>query len=400
MRFRKLMRISRFFGKMPLLIFAIPFVVVIRLIRPWLLIRCGDLVSQRVGAFAAITELYLCKWDAGINMPKQRHVDIFFMKSPVCNQQLANMWKRVLHVWPAWILSPIYRVNSLISGGATHEIINAEKDRDIYNLLDQYPPHLKFTKEEEIRGEARLRTMGIPPGALFVCLIVRDHAYLRAQIPLVDWNYHNYRDSNIQNYILAAERLADRGYFVIRMGAKVHEPIKSRHPRVIDYATNGMRDDFMDIYLGAKCAFCISSGTGFDAVPNIFRRPIVCVDHVSLADTYTFSNRYIAITKKHWLREKKRFMTFREIFASGAAYFATTKEYEDAGIELRGSTPDEISAVVTEMDSRLNGTWIETEEDNALQKQFWQIFPKSKIHKEFRSRIGADFLRKNRALLV
>ena len=60
----------------------------------------------------------------------------------------------------------------------------------------------------------------------------------------------------------SAEALADRGFYVIRMGKKVNAAINSSQPNVIDYATNGMRSDFMDIYLGAKCSFCISSNFG------------------------------------------------------------------------------------------------------------------------------------------
>ncbi len=404
--FRKMKWILLIPLNLPLGIFAIPVVVVVRLIKPWLLVRCGALGSSRIGDFAAITEMYLCEQDAGINMPRQRHVDIFFMVRPISNQQLAKMWKRILRVWPAWILSPIHHVNWLIPGGAVHEIDNSTQgDRDVHNLLDRFPSHLKFTAEEEARGKAGLRMMGIPTGTSFVCLIVRDSAYLNAHIPTNAWSYHSYRDCDIQNYVLAAEELADRGYFVIRMGAKVREAIKSGHPRVIDYATNGMRSDFMDIYLGAKCEFCISNGTGFDAVPNIFRRPIVYVDHVALVAINTWSPRFLATTKKHWLRGESRFMTFREIFESGAAYFGLSSQYEDVGIDLIESTPEEIASVVLEMEARLKDTWQSTEEDEALQHCFWEIFPKyvtynsRSLHGEIRSRIGADFLRQNKAWL-
>ncbi len=232
--------------------------LIIRLIRPWLLVRIGALISSRIGHFAANTELYLCERDAGINVPNQRHIDVFFMGSkPVCNQQLAVMWYRLLRVWPALILAPIARINRLVPGGKLHEIgNNTQSDRDVHNLLDQFPPHLKFTTEEETRGEAGLASMGIPIGAPFVCLTVRDSAYLAAHLVHGNsdkFNYHNYRDNDVQNYVLAAETLADRGFFVIRMGVKIHSAINSAHPKVIDYATNGMRSDFMDIYLGAKC---------------------------------------------------------------------------------------------------------------------------------------------------
>jgi len=264
---RKFKLLFRKFFEFPFYILAIPAVLIMRLIKPLLLVRLQGLHSQRIGHFAANTELFLCEYDAGIIVPNQRHIDIFYMASkPICNQQLAIMWQRVLRIWPAWILVPIARINKLIPGGKSHEIDGAFRwTRDIYNLYDRFPAHLQFTTEEETRGEAGLEAMGIPIGAPFVCLNVRDSSYLAAQLgngnPSL-FKYHNYRDSDIQNYVLAAEELAERGYFVIRMGAKVNAAINSAHPKVIDYATNGMRSDFMDIYLGAKCFFLFCHPVG------------------------------------------------------------------------------------------------------------------------------------------
>lgn len=407
--FRKMKRVSWALLKLPLFILAIPVVAVIRLIKPWLLVRWGGLGSPRIGHFALNIELYLCERGVGINMPRQRHVDIFFMEGPICNQQLAKMWKRALRVWPAWILSPIFHINRLISGGAVHEIgNNTQHDRDVHNLLDRFPPHLKFTAEEDTRGEAGLRAIGVSPGAPFVCLTVRDSAYLDAHIPAVDWSYHNYRDNDIQNYVLAVEELADRGYFVIRMGAKVHETIKSGHPRVIDYAANGMRSDFMDIYIAAKCDFCISGGNGFTAVPLVFRRPIVYVNVVAFGYLCTFSAKFIGITKHHFAVQKNRELTLREIFTHGVGLCLRTSDYESKGIQLIEDTPEEIRDVVIEMAERLNGTWQAHEDDEALQRKFWEIFPTDAVdarwgrplHGEIRSRIGAEFLRQNRAWLM
>ena len=394
------------------------FTLIIRIMRPWFLIRIQKLNSQRMGHFAGNTEIYLCERDAGINTPKMPYVDLWFHSWPICNRQLAWMWGRVLHIWPAWLLDPTSRMNSFIPGGRVHQIgENTMNDRDIFNLLDRFPPHLCFLAEEEKHGQAGLRMLGIPENAPFVCLNVRDNAYLRNSIPWNPWSYHDYRNCSIQNYVCAAQELANRGYYVVRMGATVNEAMNAAHPMIIDYAANGTRSEFMDIYLGAKCAFCISNGTGFDAVPYIFRRPIVYVDHVPVGIINTFSSKFLATTKKHWLRGENRFMTLREIIESGAAYFFWADDYESKGIDLIESTPEEITAVVLEMESRLKGTWCATEEDAVLQDRFWKMLLDSAInssskamiimtangtkpfHGEIRSRFGADFLRGNKAWL-
>ncbi len=44
------------------------------------------MASGRIGHFAGNTELYCCERDAGINLPKQRHIDLFYVDKEVCNQ--------------------------------------------------------------------------------------------------------------------------------------------------------------------------------------------------------------------------------------------------------------------------------------------------------------------------
>ncbi len=391
--------------KSTLHVIALPVVLSLRIIRPWLLVRFGALVSSRIGHFAANTELYLCERDAGINWPIQQHVDLFYYgHMPICNYQLAKMWKRTLHVWPAWILAPIARINRMVPSGAVHEIgNNTQSDRDVHNLLDKFSPHLEFTAKEDAKGQANLQLMGIPLGAPFVCLAVRDSAYLKHHYG-GDCSYHNYRDSDVQNYVLAAEALADRGYYVIRMGVKVHEAINSAHPKIIDYATNGMRNDFMDIYLGAKCAFCISVGTGFDAVPLIFRRPIAYVNMVPIGYLSTYVNQFVGILKHHFSIKSNKNLSLRDILINGVGFCMATSDYESKGILLIENTPEEIRDLVIEMDERLNKAWQPHEDDDSLQQRFWELFPTDAhdayrglpLHGEIRGRFGASFLRNNR----
>ena len=93
-------------------------------------------------------------------------------------------------------------------------------------------------------------------------------------------------------------------------------------------------------------------------------------------------------------------MKFKEIFASGAGRFLQTALYEKLGIELIENTPDEILDVSMEMQQRLSDTWETTEEEEASQMRFWDMFPKSELHgDEIQARIGASFLKQNQDLL-
>ena len=109
------------------------------------------------------------------------------------------------------------------------------------------------------------------------------------------------------------------------------------------------------------------------------------------------------IPKKLWLREEQRFMTFREFLEAWeeewSARFPGSIAYEHLGVDVVENTPEEIIAVAVEMDERLNGTWQTTEEDKELQQRFWSTLKFREPNEEFRSRMGAEFLRQNRELL-
>lgn len=342
-------------------------------------IRIGILPADRLGHFAGNTEVYLCERAAGLRTT----FDIWCCGDSV-NEPLMRMWKRVLRIDRSGLTLLMLQVNRLFDGWKRYEIDWGNWDRDVYNLFEKYPPHLHFTAEEELQGLDGLRAMGIPEGAKWVCLIARDAAYLP------ELSYHSYRDVDVDTYELACYDLAERGYYVLRMGAKVAKAFGATHPRIIDYAAHH-RSEFMDVYLGARCEFCISTGCGFDAIPYIFRRPICYVNYVPVEYLFTFACGSLAIWKHHEKGGKR--MTLAEIYASGAGNFMRAEQFPDAGITLVDNTPAEIADVVREM------CGYDSSEAHKEQTEFWSTFPRrisehtgGPLHGEIRMRIGADFL--------
>ncbi|EMN96772.1 glycosyltransferase, TIGR04372 family [Leptospira interrogans serovar Medanensis str. UT053] len=241
-----------------------------------------------------------------------------------------------------------------------------------------------------------LEKMGITAGAKFVTILARDSVYTREKEPDRDWSYHDYRNTDVNSYVKAAQFLVNAGYFVIRMGSKVKDKFEFQNKNVIDYATNGTRSDFMDIYLGAKCEFCITMGSGWDSIPFIFRKPIVYVNLVPIGYIYSYSTRYITISKKYFSIPDNRELTLKEIVSRNLHNFFESSQYINNGIKLIENTPEEIYDVVIEMFQRLNGNWESQPEDDQLQKIFWMRIPKGdKVHGEFKGRYGAAYLRKN-----
>ena len=366
------------------LVFLVPigffFVFVLRMLdKVGVRVRFGEFISNRLGHLAGNTECYLNEKSAGL----QSGFDIWAHNGPVASPQLAKMIARKVCIDPTGFSRLVSLCNSTITGWEKHFANSSQMDRDIYNLMERFPPNVSFTFKELAKGEAGLVSIGITPGSKWVCLNVRDSAFHPAL------SYHSYRDADIKNYAPAAKWLADKGYYVVRMGAKVHHPMPIKHPRIIDFALKS--EDFMSVYLGAFCHFTISTSSGWDGIPYIFRRPIVYTDFVPVEYLFTFLKGSLAIWKHHE-KEGKR-MTFKEIIESNAGKFMRADQFKEAGITLVDNTPEEILTVVQEMESGVHGP----DED---QKKFWKDFPLSiseynntPLHGAIKMRIGSEFLK-------
>ncbi len=388
------------------------FLIIVLILRPFYLVRWGELESSRLGHFAGNTELYCCERDHGINRPDKPYIDLFYQYSNVvCNQQLAKMWKRELTIVPRIFrpilviatrsitvlnyISPIYK-NHLI-------MISTNHDRDVLNLLDKTEQHIHFTYDEKIKGKDWLLNNNIPSNAKIILLMVRDNAYLKYETSVYHCEKHKYRDCDINNFIAVAEELANMGFYVIRMGFHVNEALNSTHPLVIDYAKNGMRNDFMDTYLPSICKFIISTGHGAEAPAAwCFRKPRVIVNQCPTGILQTWSNKDLLLTKHHILQHENRELMLSEIFSEGVGYCMVTQCYIDKHIKLKENTPNEISDITMEMVSRLDGSWNPEPEDEFLQNRFWEIFPVevkndsgTPIHGEIKALFGANYLRDN-----
>lgn len=378
----------------PFVVVAIPIVLILRILRPWITVRFGCIPSERIGHFAANIEAYLCELDNGRYSSRTR--DIFYYNAQISNYQLKTMWDRILRV--SFLARFADKANRLLSGGRNY-VINIPSDRDALGLFASMPAHLSFSPEEESLGRKGLQELNIPESSPFVCFHARDSGYLDTMLKRKgNWQYHNYRDSEITNYLPAMEMLAERGYHGVRMGVAVAKPINTSNLKIIDYAVRG-RSDFLDVYLSAKCEFFLCDTAGIYAVPRIFRRPIAYVNYVPLEYVFCSHPGSLFVPKKLWLKEESRFLTFKEILNSSIGRFLESSKYKKLGIEIIENTPEEIKDLAMEMDQRLKGFWQATEEDEELQKRFWSFFKESELNKVFLARIGAKFLRQNKNLL-
>ncbi len=341
------------------------------------------------------TELYLCQKEYDNNI---KTLDLFYLRSKTTsNEYLTLMWKRKLHILPSLPLKAIAILNKFIPGGKMHDIGLSAFDRDINCLLDISPIHLEFTRMEISTGDRLLKEIGILNNFPFICFFVRDSAYYNSS-----YDFTNYRNSDIDNYLLAAEYLTKKGFYVIRMGAKVNKPFNTNNnPMIIDYAVSGQRTEFLDIYLASKCFFCVTTGSGWDNLPNIFRRPIVYTNLLPIADFPSSSDRYLNITKSLISTIDGHELSLKEIIDNDLLCTRDLFEYNSKNVKFIENSPEEILNVVVEMYERLNNLFIETNDCIFRQKSFWKIIttfnPKDKsgqpMHVVTKGRVGNIFLR-------
>jgi len=332
--------------------------------------------NSRIGHLATNTELSYLTTQVSRNKFRLRPLHLFFFESKrSANLFLETLWRRKLMVLPqdlGWLIFDLAKrlPMSKIAARSTIE--------DLHGLLIATKPTLSFNPSELAEGQIFLRKLGLNPNDKFVCLNVRDEIFLRQSEPIGwtknrDWSYHNYRDSDISTYVKAAEAIAEMGYTVFRMGALVKEPLVSKHPKVIDYATNGMRTEFLDVFLGAHCTFCISTGTGWDGIPTIFRRPIMFVNHLPIFGLSAITLPIMLYPKLLVDQITLTAQSLKELIQKDLITSQYSAAYADAGVEIRDLSSEELVEAVTEMAQRVEGTFVETPEQKDMQAKLKHI---------------------------
>ena len=381
-------------------IVALPIVILIFVIRPIIIIRFGTLISGRIGHFSGDVEAYLCKQKT--LSQKKRHIDIIGCPRRICNSHLKSMWERTFKITP-WskLWGALDRACKFWTLGDIHHVRLYDNYSD-YKLFLSTAPFLQLSEREKFNGQKLLAGLGIPEGSRWVCIHNRDTLYLDT-ISISSIAYHDYRNFSINTMLEASKELVRRGYYVVRMGSLVEEELISDNPKIIDYASSSLRNDFGDIYLAAKCSAYIGSDSGIALLPLIFRKPIFFINYsASLINIMTRYNPNPIIIKRLWHNENKHFLSLRQIFKAGLIGAARSDIFKKAGIKVIDNTPEEIRDLVIEIDERINGLWKPLPEDIKLQQKFLDIFYQY-AHKdqvgEVKARLGTAFLRQHKDLL-
>lgn len=370
--------------------------LLVRALSPFITIRIGVLNSTRIGHLAANTEYWLRKESRDPGPPGEWRVFVSLPRP--ANRQLQNMIKRRLRVVESALLEAVLNHARKCWPKLPVWLDLSSVGPSDYELWSNTRPQLSFTPEESRRGVELLRTIGIPDGARFVCLAIRDKAYLNRHMPNRSWAYHDYRDADIERCRAAAEWLASQGIWVLRMGAAVGNPFEAADPRVVDYASR-FRSDFGDLYLLGHCKFFLGDTAGIFWPASILGVPTALTNVAPLTHLQPVPPAML-MPKVYRRKGAAAPLSYKEVVASGADRYSQSEQFEAAGIELLENTPEDILGMVREMNARVDGAWASTPEDERLQDRFWAAFPPGHPARGCPARVPVDFLRRQQELLA
>lgn len=399
----------------PVYFLAFLFYIIILMIKPLVLVRVSQIPCQNFGNLVSSTALYYLKKKYKIDQPLKKFVDLIYLdrSKNISNNYILNIWKKKMTILPSLFFKQIDQMINIFGSKEIFSIpiLSHNLEYDVDNLFEKYQP-IKFSEEEESIGKEELKKFGLKDNDKFICLAVRDGAYnekIKHYGLDIDSSHNDFRNYDIKSFESAANALVDRGYFVFRMGVKVSNPLVTNNKKIIDYANSNLRNEFLDIYLGAKCNFCISTSMGFDDVPYIFNRPIGIMG-VPIGDLRTHSKRFYLITKKHFDIKNNKNLSISEIFSRDLGFAFDQKIFAKKNIRLIDYNSDEIKNFCLEACDYFENKIIYDNQADALQKKFKSLFasnikktdykkqvkkPYKKIQGEIKSNFYSEFLKQN-----
>ena len=137
-------------------IFFLPIFFIIRLVSNVILIRFGELPSNRIGHFTNDVDQYIC------NLKKKKDfftLDFFYLTKPVCNYELVKIFRKYLYILPTILVFPFLLINRIkFIGSAKHNIIlvpYTSRDLREQNFIDYN--YYRFDKKDILYGNSFLK---------------------------------------------------------------------------------------------------------------------------------------------------------------------------------------------------------------------------------------------------
>ena len=371
-------------------IFFVCFCLFIQIISPWKKIIISSLISERIGHLSIDVDLFVRKKQLNPN----NKTYIFFAGTP-CNRQLLRLWQRHLYIIENNVFHNML-LNTIKWWEKTPYYESLEHKWADYDVYQKTQSILKFNSKEKTLGNEQLKKFGIDPEHnWYICIFARESTYLNKVFPRGNWEYHNYRNSNINNLKLASEYIISLGGYVVRIGSHVKNKFEFKNPKVIDYAVK-YRSDFMDIFLISNCRFIMGSMSGICDLSQAFDIPYLGLNTIPICEI-PFGRYGLFIPKKIKLKKENRYIHFSKLIQDPK--FAEENNFiqywESLDYEVIENTSKEILDATKEMVLRLENKFYLNKKEKYLLKKYYLLYPDGHTKKKVRTPIAIEYLKNN-----
>ncbi len=230
-------------------------------------------------------------------------------------------------------------------------------------------PLFTLPPEIEGRGWAALHGAGVPEGAWFVALHVREGRWDGRNAGL----HGGVLNADIATYLTALDEITRLGGWVIRLGDPGMRPLPSL-PNVIDYCHSDLRADWMDIFIAARCRFMIGTSSGPAYIPPLYGVPSVLTNWWPPAQRPWHASD-IFIPKMLRRLADGQYLTLGETLSEPFSYCHSLRYLADhEGIRVEDNDPEIIRSAVEEMLARLDGAVSASNEVSELRLRADEIY--------------------------
>jgi putative glycosyltransferase (TIGR04372 family) len=259
-------------------------------------------------------------------------------------------------------------------------------------------PIIPFTRNEIELGECLKQEVTGDKYNSFVLLGYPSIQYRKE----TDQKYHPNDDLITQlpetlHFVSAIKKLKSEGTAVVRQGLMLEESPELLAAGLVipDYAK--YPSGFVDVWLAAKCKFLLSACTGNWWFGMPFGKSAVLTDIYSPIGAFGVPGWHTIIFQLPLNLASNKFENF-EWMTKNPRWCFDSKKLGTEYLVVKNSS-EQIVDVVDEHLARLNGTWLETDEDKELQQRFQRLVFGKDTDPVYLPRVGAKFLRDHQHLL-
>ncbi len=188
--------------------------------------------------------------------------------------------------------------------------------------------------------------IGIPKGANFVCLHVRESGFYG------DKGRREYRNSDIMSYIPAIKEITAKGLWVVRMGDASMTKLPNMM-NVIDYPFHKYKSDFVDMCLVKSCYFMMATPSGLLDIATLFNKPTLLVNQYNWL--YSLSSYGMELIQHVYSSKKKRYLPLKEMYTTDFKIDKKTGHIDLKDYTLVPNTETEILSSVLEFMDFIKG---------------------------------------------